>query len=172
MILLAFFASGAAPAEPSGEITARSVPPIAEESWSFTDRGTVYFVGKTSGQVRFVRADTPSPDTEPEKPRPKPPPAPSPVTGVKWFSVIVDPDNAAQAAWRTNPELRAEVARRGIEFRSYLSTESDIDHLGFQQVVGSTGTPCVILQSESGKMLKVLRPQSLADIVDLVESLR
>lgn len=159
------------PPGPPAEITAQSLPPIAEPSWQFADQGNVYLVGKTTGKVLVIRGGQPAPDDRPLPPPPIPPDT-QPISGVKWFSVIVDPNRPEQAAWRTDTQLRREVLSRGIQFRTYLATEADIDQLGFQSVVGSTGTPTVILQDAQGKMLKVMRPQSLTDIVDLVESIK
>ena len=156
---------------PPAQISAQSLPPIAESTWQFTDQGTVYLVGKQSGKVTIIRGGLPAPDEKPVPPPPIPP-GPAPLGGVKWFSVVVDPNSPEQAAWRTDTQLRREVLSRGIQFRTYLATEADIDQLGFQSVVGSTGTPTVILQDAQGKMLKVMRPQNLSDIVDLVEAIK
>jgi hypothetical protein len=149
---------------------AQSLPAISEPSWTFIDNGNVYLIGKQSGSVTIIRSG----DKEPEKPRPKPPPLPIPdtVVGVKWFSVIVDPNNPEQAGWRTDSALRSEVERKAINYRSYLSNESDIDTLGFRSSLQSTGTPCVILQDATGKMVKTIRPTNLADIMTLLEAIK
>jgi hypothetical protein len=171
--LLAFLtlliASGSAPAD-SPDITAQSLPAITEPSWSFSDNGSVYLVGKQSGRVTIIRSADPQP--EPEKPRPKPPPVPDQITGVKWFSVIVDPSNPEQAAWRTSTDLRKAVEAKGIEFRTYASIEQDIDTLGFRQMLTTSGTPCVILQDGGGKMLKVISPKTLDDLTKIVEAIK
>lgn len=162
-----------APVDPPSGIVAQSLPPIAEPSWQFADQGTVYLVGKTTGKVVVIRGGTPGPAPAPvPDDKPKPPPVPDQITGVKWFSVIVDPNSPEQAAWRTNPALRDSIAKSGLQFRTYLSTETDIDTLGFRSTLGSTGTPCVILQDSSGKLVKSMSPQSLRDIVDLVELIK
>lgn len=153
---------------PSADMVARSLPAIAEPSWSFVDQGTVYLIGKSTGSVTIIRSG----DVEPEKPRPKPPPVPDTVTGVKWFSVIVDPSSPEQAAWRTDSALRSEVERKAINYRSYLSNESDIDSLGFRSSLQATSTPCVILQDANGKLVKTIRPANLTDIMTLLEAIK
>lgn len=153
----------------AADIVAQSLPVLSEPSWAFTDQGKTYLVGKESGKVTILRSN----EVEPEKPRPKPPPpVPDQVAGVKWFSVIVDPSNAEQAAWRTNSELRNELDKRKIEFRTYLSTETDIDTLGFRQTVTTTGTPCVILQDGSGKLIKTVAPKTLDDLIKIMEVIK
>lgn len=156
----------------AADMVATSLPAIAEPSWAITDGGTTYLVGKQSGSVLIIRSGD-----EPERPRPRPtPPPPLPVpdvlTGVKWMSVIVDPSSPEQAAWRTDSALRTEVERKAINYRSYLSTESDIDTLCFRSSLTTTGTPCVILQDANGKLVKVIRPANLADIMAILEAIK
>ena len=104
---------------------ATSLPAMSESSWIFVDGGNTFLVGKQSGSVLILRSgDEPRP-----QPRPIPIPIPDTLTGVKWLSVIVDTDNPDQAAWRTDSALRTEVERKAINYRSYLSTESDVDTL-------------------------------------------
>jgi hypothetical protein len=147
---------------------ATSLPAMSEASWIFVDGGNTYLIGKQSGSVLILRSgDEPRP-----QPRPIPIPIPDAITGVKWLSVIVDTDNPDQAAWRTDSTLRSEVERKAINYRSYLSTEADIDTLGFRASLQSTGTPCVILQDANGKLVKVIRPASLADIMTILEAIK
>ena len=173
LLIMVIGCGSSAPADPPASIVATSLPAITEPSWTFTDQGTTYLIGKQSGSVMILRAGI-----EPERPRPKPVPvppplpAPVPVVGVKWFSVIVDPNSPEQAGWRTDSALRSEVERKTINYRSYLSTEADIDTLGFRASLQSTGTPCVILQNATGKMVKVIRPTNLADIMTLLEAIK
>ncbi len=147
---------------------ATSLPAMSEASWIFVDGGNTYLIGKQSGSVLILRSgDEPRP-----QPRPIPIPIPDTLTGVKWLSVIVDTDNPDQAAWRTDSALRSEVERKAINYRSYLSTEADIDTLGFRASLQSTGTPCVILQDASGKLVKTIRPANLADIMAILEAIK
>ena len=151
------------------DMVATSLPAMSEPSWAITDGGNTYLVGKQSGTVLIIRSGDIAPRPQP---RPIPIPIPDPITGVKWLSVIVDPDNPDQAAWRTDSALRTEVERKAINYRSYLATESDVDSLGFRASLQSTGTPCVILQDASGKLVKVIRPANLADIMAILEAIK
>jgi len=147
---------------------ATSLPAMSEASWTFTDGGNTYLVGKQSGSVLILRSGE-----EPERrPKPRPIPIPDALTNVKWMSVIVDPSSPDQAAWRTDSALRTEVERKAINYRSYLSTESDVDSLGFRALLQSTGTPCVILQDANGKLVKTIRPTNLADIMAILEAIK
>lgn len=145
------------------------VPPATEAQIVFTHAGFTYAVGRESGKVT---ATLTSADILPDNSRPKPPPMPSDLSAVKWFSVIVDETKPEQQSWRTSPELRKVLADRGIQFRSYASVEADIDALGFRTLVGQTGLPTVILQDETGKLIKVTSPKTLAEITQLVEAIR
>jgi len=147
---------------------ATSLPAMSESSWTFTDGGNTYLVGKQSGSVLILRSGE-----EPERrPKPRPIPIPDTLSGVKWMSVIVDPSSPDQAAWRTDSALRSEVERKAINYRSYLTTESDVDSLGFRSLLQSTGTPCVIMQDANGKLVKTIRPTSLADIMAILEAIK
>jgi hypothetical protein len=151
------------------DMVATSLPAMSEPSWAITDGGNTYLVGKQSGTVLIIRSGDIAPRPQP---RPIPIPIPDAITGVKWLSVIVDTDNPDQAAWRTDSALRTEVERKAINYRSYLSTESDVDSLGFRSSLQSTGTPCVILQDANGKLVKVIRPANLADIMAILEAIK
>ena len=153
------------------DMVATSLPAMSEPSWAITDGGNTYLVGKQSGTVLIIRSGDIAPRPTPP-PRPIPIPIPDPITGVKWLSVIVDTDNPDQAAWRTDSALRTEVERKAINYRSYLATESDVDSLGFRASLQSTGTPCVILQDANGKLVKVIRPANLADIMAILEAIK
>ncbi len=145
------------------------VPPAVEERVVFSHAGFTYFVGKSSGSVIAI---------EQGGVRPVPPPVPDegerpqPVSGIKWFSVVVDESKPEQQAWRTDPEIRKLLESRGIQYRSYTAEETDIDRLGFQQTVGQIGLPTVILQDQNGKIVKSTSPQTKADIIKLVEVIK
>ena len=163
-------AMGASPMD-LGNIQSRSLPVLSEPSWTFSDAGNTYFIGKLSGNVIIVRSgDDPSP-------APVPPPIPDenkpvPIVGAKWFSVIVDANKPEQQAWRTDAKLRKALSDRGIQFRSYTSEEADISTLGFQTIVGQTGMPCVIIQGETGNTLKSISPKTLDDVQKIAEVLK
>lgn len=145
------------------------VPPAAEERVVFSHAGYTYFVGKSSGSVIAI---------EQGGVRPVPPPVPDedakphPVVGIKWFSVVVDESKPEQQAWRTDPEIRKSLESRGIQYRSYIAGETDIDRLGFQQTVGQIGLPTVILQDQNGKIVKSVSPKTKDDILKLVEMIK
>ena len=153
------------------DMVATSLPAIAEPSWAITDNGTTYLIGKQSGTVLIIRSGDVAPRPTPT-PTPPPLPVPDTLSGVKWMSVIVDPSSPEQAAWRTDSALRSEVERKAINYRSYLSTESDIDTLCFRASLAATGTPCVILQDANGKLIKTIRPTSLGDIMAILEAIK
>lgn len=153
------------------DMVATSLPALSEPSWAITDGGNTYLIGKQSGSVLIIRSGDVAPRPTPT-PTPPPLPVPDVLTGVKWMSVIVDPSSPEQAAWRTDSALRSEVERKAINYRSYLSTESDVDTLCFRASLTTTGTPCVILQDASGKLVKTIRPASLGDIMAILEAIK
>jgi len=93
-------------------------------------------------------------------------------SGVKWFVVVVDPSDISQAIWRTDRGLRDALAAKGVQIRSYVSTEEDLDQLGYRATVRGVGVPCVILQDGNGKLIKAIRPTTLADVVAIAEAIR
>ena len=95
-----------------------------------------------------------------------------PASGVKWFVVIVDPSDVSQAIWRTDRGLRDAITGKGIQYRSYISTEEDLDQLGYRATVRAVGVPCVILQDANGKLVKAIKPTTLGDVVAIVEAIR
>ena len=99
-------------------------------------------------------------------------PPEQPASGVKWFVVIVDPSDVSQAIWRTDRGLRDAIAGKGIQYRSYISTEEDLDQLGYRATVRAVGVPCVILQDANGKLVKAIKPTTLGDVVAIAEAIR
>lgn len=145
------------------------VPPASEERVVFSHAGFTYFVGKTSGSVIAVEQGAgpippPVPDDSPVRPQP--------ATGTKWFSVILDETKPEQQAWRTDLEIRKSLESLGVQFRTYVAGEADIDRLGFRTTVGQTGLPVVILQDQSGKMIKAVSPKTKDDILKIVELIK
>lgn len=148
-----------APPMPGGT-QAQSVPPLTEASWSFTDNGTTYFVGKQTGRIVILRSDQ-APEPAPQ-PAPVPPPVPN-VEKAAWISLIVDPADSQAATYRTDPQARLAIGRAGIEFRTYVVTERDIDTLGFRSIVTEQGLPTVILQDKAGKVISSRRIKDSMD---------
>ena len=93
-------------------------------------------------------------------------------SGVKWFVLIIDPSDPSQAAWRTDRGLRDAIAGKGIQYRSFISTEEDLDQLGYRATVRAVGVPCVILQDAKGKLVKAIKPTTLGDVVAIAEAIR
>lgn len=138
------------------------VQPSAEERVVFNHNGFTYFVGKMTGQVMVLGADS---DPDPVPP-PKPPDEVKPpvIKQAAWFSLIVDPSSAEQAAWRTDPVVRGLVTDAKAQFRTYASTERDIDTLNLRSEVES-GLPVVVIQDKTGKVLQSKK-------IDSIESLK
>lgn len=103
---------------------------------------------------------------------PKVIPPEQPASAVKWFVVIVDPSDVSQAIWRTDRGLRDAIAGKGIQYRSYISTEEDLDQLGYRATVLAVGVPCVILQDANGKLVKAIKPTTLGDVVAIAEAIQ
>lgn len=145
------------------DIQATSLPPLTEESWTFADNGNVYYVGKMSGKVTVARGGRP-------EPRPddiKPPPIVN--KDIKWFTLIVDPTSLAQAVYRTDAEARQKLAGAGVEFRTYLVTEADIDFLNLRDIVTRVGLPIVVTQDKDGNILDCRKVNSQSDWEKIVK---
>ena len=138
------------------------VQPSAEERVVFNHNGFTYFVGKMTGQVMVLGADSdPAPVPPPKPPDEVKPPV---IKQAAWFSLIVDPSSAEQAAWRTDPVVRGLVTDAKVQFRTYASTERDIDTLNLRSEVES-GLPVVVIQDKAGKVLQTKK-------IDSIESLK
>lgn len=93
-------------------------------------------------------------------------------SGVKWFVLIIDPSDPSQAAWRTDSGLRSALESKGIQYRSFVSTEEELDPLGYRSSVRANGVPCLILQDANGKMLKTVKPADLGEVLAIAEAIR
>lgn len=137
------------------------VQPSAEERVVFNHNGYTYFVGKQTGQVVVLASDS--------APIPVPPPKPNDDTKppvikqAAWFSLIVDPSSPEQAAWRTDPVVRGLIKDAKVEFRTYASTEKDIDTLNLRSEV-EAGLPVVVIQDKSGKLIQAKKIDSLESL--------
>lgn len=146
-------------------IQSTTVPPSAEERIAFSHAGYTYYVGKTSGMVTVFPAGGQPPDEQ----KPKPPPV---INNAAWLSLIVDPNSAEQQAWRTDEETRNLLQKAKIEFRTYASTEADIDQLGFRPELSANGSPLIILQDKAGKVIQVKQVKSLDDLKTIAKGLK
>ena len=93
-------------------------------------------------------------------------------SGVKWCVLIIDPSDPSQAAWRTDSGLRSTLESKGIQYRSFVSTEEDLDPLGYRSPVRAVGVPCVILQDANGKMIKTVKPADLGEVLAIAEAIK
>ena len=146
------------------------VQPSAEERVVFNHNGYTYFVGKQTGQVVVLESDG--------QPLPVPPPKPKPddlkppvFKQAAWFSLIVDPTKPEQAAWRTDAAVRSLLASAKVEFRTYASTEKDIDTLNFRSEV-EAGLPVVLIQDKSGNLIQAKKVSSLDELKTLAGGLK
>lgn len=164
-------ASGPAPepaAPDSAPVVAQSLPPLADSSWAFTDNGTLYLVGKTSGQVIKIRADNSSPNIEPEKPRPKPVPVDNfqPVAAFLFFDaqhLTVD-----QAAIKTDSSLKDAASRAGVPLFCAFADDPDFTGPTWQAAINRTGTPCMVLLDKANKP-KTVKINSRADVLEALK---
>lgn len=121
---------------------------------------------------------TPAEPVEPAKPPKEEPSQPSPTLepkrfqGVAWLTLIVSPDHLADGArWRADPQVNELLRLAGVQYRAMLSTDEYIDRLNYKPSVVSAGTPCAILQAESGRLLGAPSLSSLSDLISLAASL-
>lgn len=158
-------AAGSVPAyaPPTEQATATALPAMQEASWVFTDRGTTYLVGKSSGSVLIIRSNAPTPD--PIKPEPLPP-----ATKAAYFTLIVDPNSPDQASYRTDTTTRERLTRAGISFRTYNSGEADIASLNFTPLIQRHGLPLAIVQDASGKLIIAEKIDSSNELYSLIQT--
>jgi hypothetical protein len=146
------------------------VQPSTEERVVFNHAGFTYFVGKQTGQVVVLASDTPPAPVPPPKPKPDDDSKPV-IRQAAWFSLIVDPSSPEQAAWRTDTTIRSLVTNAKVEFRTYASTEKDIDTLNLRSELNQ-GLPVVVIQDKDGKVIKTQKASSLDDLKTLAGGLK
>lgn len=142
------------------------VQPSAEERVVFNHAGYTYFVGKQTGQVVVLesgKGPTPPPVIDDTKP--------PVIKQAAWFSLIVDPSSPEQAAWRTDPVIRSLVTNAKVEFRTYASTEKDIDTLNLRSELNQ-GLPVVVIQDKEGRVIKTQKVSSLDEMKTLAGGLK
>ena len=147
----------------------------------FADAGSIYRVDTESGKVTKTRASDvvplpPDPAPTPQ-PTPAPDPAPKPPAPVvvadkpAWVCLFVSPDKA-DAQWLDSDELRDAADRRGIRFRGFRSTESEVDDLGYRKLVRANEVPCVVIQNEAGKVLVSRKVTGVEDVIKAMDEAR
>ena len=142
------------------------VQPSAEERVVFNHNGFTYFVGKQTGQVVVLesgKGPTPPPVIDDTKP--------PVIKQAAWFTIVVDPSNPEQAAWRTDATIRSLVTNAKVEFRTYASTERDIDTLNLRSELNQ-GLPVVVIQDKDGRVIKTQKVSSLDDLKTLAGGLK
>lgn len=144
----------------------------------FADSGSIYRVDVESGKVTKTResdvvplppdpAPTPQPTPTPD-PAPKPP-APVVVTSKPaWVCLFVSPAKA-DAQWLDSDDLRSAADSRGIRFRGFRSTESEVDELGYRKLVRANEVPCVVIQDASGKVLVSRKVTGVEDVIKAMD---
>lgn len=121
-------------------------------------------------------APAPKPPEPGPGPDPQPPtPEPSPVAGKLW-GVLVVPDlpSPAEAALRTDPDIRTAFAAKPDTFlRSYLASEQEVQGAGWKAALTSAGgAPAVLWIGEGGKLVKTTAQATEASILADLKSLR
>lgn len=144
----------------------------------FSDAGSIYRVDTESGKVTKTRASdvVPLPPDPAPTPQPTPTPAPTPkppapvvVTGnPAWACLFISPAKA-DAQWLDSDELRAAADSRGIQFRGFRSTESEVDDLGYRKLVRAHEVPCVVIQDAAGKVLVSRKVTGVEDVVKAMD---
>lgn len=144
----------------------------------FADGGNAYRVDLESGRVTKSRVEDvvpvpPDPAPTPQ-PTPTPDPAPKPPAPVvvtkqpAWLCLFVSPAKA-DSQWLDSDELRSAADSRGIRFRGFRSTESEVDDLGYRKLVRANEVPCVVIQDAAGKVLVSRKVTGVEDIVKAMD---
>lgn len=144
----------------------------------FADGGNAYRVDLESGRVTKSRVEdvvpVPPDPTPAPQPTPAPDPAPKPPAPVvvtskpAWVCLFVSPAKA-DAQWLDSDELRSAADSRGIRFRGFRSTESEVDDLGYRKLVRANEVPCVVIQDAAGKVLVSRKVTGVEDIVKAMD---
>lgn len=120
-------------------------------------------------------APAPKPPDPPGPTPPDPvPPGPGPVTGKLW-GVLVLPDlpSVAEAALRTDPDIRSAFAARNATFRIYLASEQELAKGGWQAALSAAGgPPAVLWQTETGKIIANTKAATEEKILADLKTLR
>lgn len=121
------------------------------------------FAAVTVGYPGPVPPPWPTPGPLP----PVPPPTPPPPAGHAWGTLVVPTAlTQAQAALRVSPAVRKEFAARGVEWTSYLSSDSQVTSPGWANWLGKAGgLPCLIITDDSGKVLLGTMVNTEADVI-------
>lgn len=136
----------------------------------FEDFGHVFRVDTKSGQVTKTRVA----DVQPLPPGPSPQPTPTPdppapvIPEPGWVLLFVTP-NKADAQWRDSEEIRGAAASRQAQFRSFISTESEVDDFGYRKLVRINTVPCIVILDRENKVILSRKLESLEDAIKAVK---
>lgn len=148
-------------------IPATTVPPTAERTVVFQDRGRVYLVGVESGRVQYVD-NAPAPNPSPDDDDTAPPVPPGPVS-YAWATVAIERNDSERNAWRDSKAIRDAVTAKGARIAFYSSDEADIDRLGIRPHITRNGWPTVILQDAAGKVVLSKRIETEAELLEVLK---
>lgn len=158
-----------APSLPAQGQAVGAIPSTIKRTVEFEDRGRIYSVDVESGRVTF----TESGDVKPVPPTPDPTPQPVPIVAKPAIiRLFVAPYSVEQHTWKTDPKIRDVAAKMGVQFRAYDSTEKDADSLGLRPLLRQSEVPCVVIQSDDGKVIVARKVTSADDVVAALESLK
>jgi len=101
-------------------------------------------------------------------PTPTPTPKPTPITGALWVTYIVpDQPSVDDAAVTTHAPLRARIDGKEINWRMQAAKDQEIERRHFGPIVAA-GVPVAIFQDSAGKVLKTVRGNDPAAILDTI----
>jgi hypothetical protein len=144
------------------------VPPTAERTIVFQDRGRIYLVGSVSGDVKVLDtlpAPNPTPDDDPT---PEPPP-PAPVESYKWVTIVLDKSDTGRTSWRDSKAIRDIIETKQARIAFYSSDEQDIDSRRLRSLVTEKGLPLVVLQSADGEVVLSRKVDTEADLLGVLK---
>jgi hypothetical protein len=151
-------------------------------------RYTVMVVGLAEGKIRKARAivvvvpvgppppppppgPTPPPGPGPTPPPPVPPPAPVVLGKLHATLILADPPTPKLAALRTDAAVRSGLAVMDTVYRSYLASEVEVGRYA-DAMRAAGGTPCLIVQDDSGKVVGTARVAGADDMLAPIKKLR
>jgi|JI10StandDraft_1071094.scaffolds.fasta_scaffold448495_2 hypothetical protein len=153
------------------QIPSTTIPPTAERSVVFQDRGRVYIVGVDSGKVTFLdNAPAPNPNPLPDDDT-EPPVPPTPIAlDYKYVTVAIDKGDTARAAWKSSEVVRDAITAKGARVSFYTSDEADIDRRNIRPYIEKNGgLPVVILQDGAGKVLLSKKVETEAQLLEVLK---
>lgn len=146
------------------------IPSRIVRAVEFEDFGHVFRVDVDSGKVTKTKVADVQP--LPPGPSPQPTPAPNPPAPVipepGWVLLFVTP-NKADAQWRDSEEIRVAAAERQAQFRSFISTESEVDDFGYRRLVRINTVPCIVILDRENRVILSRKLESLEDAIKAVK---